>query len=197
MAVAYVFTAPVATGLCTGPDACGLVRPQDPTNDVTRFTNPAVLPLGANTVDSISGFRGWRDTTFTRKTSRGDTTIFANGVIDQEELIVVPGSLLGKARTAQALFDGGFVGPSPPAAPDFFLIPGDNQVTVIWRPSATEAEGDPYFTIAESPATFDPNFRQYDVAGYRVYHGNRGDPSSLRLLAQFDFEGDVWYDRTG
>ncbi len=197
IAVAYVFAAPVATGLCTGPAACGYLRPDAPTGDLTRFTNPALLPLGANTVDSIAGFRGWRDTTFTRRVAIGDSTVLPNGEIDQEELVLVPGSLLGKARTAQVMFDLGFFGPAAPAAPDFFLIPGDGQVTVIWRPSSTEAQGDPYFAVAQSPATYDPNFRQFDVAGYRIYRGTSDDPASLRLLAQFDVQGDFWYDRTG
>jgi hypothetical protein len=197
IAVAYVLAAPVATGACIGPSLCGSVAPNAPTGDLTRFTNPALLPFGANTVDSIAGFRGWRDTTFVRRVAGGDSTVLPNGVIDQEELIVVPGSLLGKARTAQAVFHSGFLTPAAPAAPDFFLIPGDNQVTVVWRPSVTETEGDPYFTMAQSPSTFDPNFRQYDLAGYRVYRGTRGDPASLRMLAQFDLQGDVWYDRTG
>jgi hypothetical protein len=197
VAVAYVLAAPVATGLCVGPSLCGQVPPQRPTNDLTRFTNPALLPLGANTVDSIAGYRGWQDTTFTRATSTGDTMIFANGVVDEEELVVIPGSLLGKARTAQAMFDSRFLAPTAPAAPDFFLIPGDNQVTVVWRPSPTEAVGDPYFSTAQSPAGFDPNYRQFDVAGYRVYRGTRGDAGSLQMLVQFDASGDTWVDRTG
>jgi hypothetical protein len=197
LAVAYVFAAPVATGLCTGPDLCGAIPPQRPTGDVTRFTNPAALLLGANLVDSIAGYRGWRDTTFTRRRPSGDSIVFPNGVIDQEELILVPGSLLGKARTAQAMFDSQFLLPAPPAAPEFFLIPGNDQVTVVWRPSATESEGDPRYAVAQAPDTYDPNYRQYDVAGYRIYRGMRDDPASLRLLAQFDFKGDTWQDRTG
>ncbi len=199
IAVAYILAAPVATGACVSPNSCGSVPPQRPSNDLTRLTNPAALALGANTVDSITGFRGWRDTTFVRVVNGVPTTITPNGVVDQEEMgmFAVPGSLLGKALAAQAIFDGQFVSPAPPISPDYFLIPGDNQVTIVWRPSLSEAAGDPYFSAAQSPATFDPNYRQYDVAGYRVYRGNRGDASSLRLLAQFDVAGDAMVDRTG
>jgi hypothetical protein len=197
IAVAYILAAPVATGACVTANSCGSVPPQRPTNVLTRLTDPALLTVGANLVDSISGFRGWRDTTFVRKVASGDTTIFANGVVDQEEFIVVPGSLLGKALAAQAIFDGRFVSPSPPLAPDYFLIPGDNQVTVVWRPSLSEINGDPYFSAAQDAATFDPNYRSLDVAGYRVYRGDRADASSLRLLAQFDHAGDEMVDRTG
>jgi hypothetical protein len=193
IAVAYIFAAPVASGACTGPDVCGQVTPQAPTLDLSRLTQPGVLSSGANTVDSITGFRGWRDTTFSRKTAAGtDTTITANGIVDQEEFIVVPNSLLGKALTAQQVFDGKFSQPRPPTAPDYYLIPGAEKVTVVWRPSATEQAGDPFFQ-----GTSDPNYREFDVAGYRVYRGSRGDASSLRLLAQYDKTGDTWTDRTG
>jgi len=193
IAVAYIFAPPVASGACTGPDVCVQLAPQFPTGSLTRLTDPAILPLGANTVDTISGFNGWRDTIFTRK----GQTVFANGIVDQEEFRVIPGSLLGKSLTAQAVFDAKFVQPAPPKAPQFFLIPGDNQVTVVWQPSSTESEGDPYASAAQQAANFDPNYRAQDVAGYRVYRGIRGAESSLQLLAQFDVAGDSIVDYTG
>ena len=64
--------------------------------------------------------------------------------------MVQPGSLLGKALVAQTIFDSQFLLPFAPARPEFFLVPGDNQVTVLWRPSPTEANGDAFFG---SPAT--------------------------------------------
>ncbi len=42
---------------------------------------------------------------------------------------------------AQQVFNFGFLLPFAPESPDFFLIPGDNQVTVLWRPSPTETDG--------------------------------------------------------
>jgi hypothetical protein len=185
IAVAYILAAPVASGACTGPDVCAEVRPQLPTGDLTRMTNPAVLPSGANTVDTITGFAGWKDTTF----QRGNLTVGPNGIVDQEEIKTIPGSLLGKAATAQGVFDAHFVQPSPPSAPPFFLIPGDNQVTVVWQPSPSDGAspgsiGDPYYQSAKSsPALYDPNYRQFDVEGYRVYRGRAGDAGSLVLLA--------------
>jgi hypothetical protein len=126
---------------------------------------------------------------------------------------VVPGSLLGKAAVAQAVFDGGFLLPFAPDAPEFFLIPGDNQVTVMWRPSPSEGAGDPFFAIASQPTVlcdpddplsgqcpnplYDPNYRQFDVEGYRVYRGRVDAPNSLRLLAQFDYAGTVMTDFAG
>src|SRR2546427_13194692 len=68
----------------------------------------------------------------------GATTPFlpdanGNGRVDQDEIVTVPRSLLSKGLVAQAVFDAKFLLPFPPDAPDFFLVPGDNSVTVVWR----------------------------------------------------------------
>jgi hypothetical protein len=184
--VAYIFAAPVITGSCTGPGTCDLT-PGDP----RRLSNAAQLTVGANPVDSVTGFRKFRGAD-------------ANGAVDQDSVTVVPGSLLGKALVAQAVFDKGFLLPFAPDAPDFFLIPGDNQVTVLWKPSGTEQTGDPFFAIASQPLDngapnplFDPNYRQFDVEGYRVYRGRVDSPNSLSLIAQFDYAGTLMKDFTG
>ncbi len=133
-----------------------------------------------------------------------------DGVIDQTEVQTVPRSLLGKALTAQAIFDNKFLLPFAPEAPPFYLVPGDGQVTVTWGKSPTETVcglptcGDPYFQVAKAPfgpdgttpnALYDPNYRQYDVAGYRVYRGRTG--SEMTVIAQFDYAGDAVVDYTG
>ncbi len=52
---------------------------------------------------------------------------------------------------AQAVFNNGFLLPFAPDAPNFFLVPGNNQVTVLWRPSNSETAGDPFFAVASQP----------------------------------------------
>jgi hypothetical protein len=186
VAVAYLFAAPVRTDGCSPPCA---VRPDNP----TRFLDPAVLAGGANTVDTLTGYTGYL----------GDVN--GNGRVDQEEITTVPGSLLAKGLVAQAVFDRQFLLPSAPEPPDFFLIPGDNEVTVLWQPSASETEGDRFFQLAASPVDlngrpnplYDPNYRQFDVEGYRVYRGRANSPSSLQLVAQFDYAGTLLSDFTG
>lgn len=42
-------------------------------------------------------------------------------------------------QTAQATFDAGFVVPTSPPKPNFTLIPGDRQVTVVWGNAAVSA----------------------------------------------------------
>ena len=119
--------------------------------------------------------------------------------LDQFQVTVVPGSLLGKALVAQTIFDSKFLLGFAPEQPTFYLVPGNNNVTVIWDPSITEdvtGEGDPFFAVASDPlsALFNPNYRQFDVEGYRVWRGT--NPGNLQLIAQFDFAGTTFTDNT-
>src|SRR6266545_692939 len=133
------------------------------------------------------------------------------GRITQDEVTTVPRSLLAKALVAQAVYDNGFLLPFAPDAPNFFLVPGDNQVTVVWQTSRSETAGDPFFAIASLDSVpvdpndltkgkkanplFDPDFRQKDVEGYRIYRGRTS--SELELVAQFDYAGTSFVDFTG
>ena len=96
--VAYVFAAPVKTPGCA--QGCDLA-PGDPTvlGDASR------MAAGVNPLDSVTGYLGFTD-------ADGD------GRVAQDEFEVVPGSLLGKARVAQTLFDSRFLqtssAPKPP-----------------------------------------------------------------------------------
>ncbi|MGH7509478.1 MAG: hypothetical protein ACREMZ_08405 [Gemmatimonadales bacterium] len=193
IAVAYIFAAPVLTGSCTGPGTCNLT-PGDP-----RLLSDPATADNANPVDSVAGFTGYA----------GDAD--GDGEADQGEFTLpVPGSLMGKALVAQAVFDLGFLLPFAPDAPDFFLVPGDNQVTVLWRPSPSETTGDPFFEVASAltvpnPETgapepnplYDPNYRQSDVEGYRIYRGRVDSPTELALVAQFDYSGTFITDWRG
>jgi hypothetical protein len=188
--VAYIFAAPVKDPACEPPCA---IRPEDP----TILTDAGRIVDGVNAIDRLSGYLGFSDAN-------------DNGQVEQEEFEVVPGSLLGKARVAQAVFDGGFLLPFAPEPSPFFLIPGDNQVTVLWQPSPSEKAGDPFFTSANLASItppgggapvpnplYDPNYRQNDVEGYRVYRGRVDSPNSLQLLAQFDYAGTLISDYQG
>ena len=44
---------------------------------------------------------------------------------------------------------------------------------------------------------YDPNYRQFDVEGYRIYRGRTDSPNTLKLLAQFDYAGTVFQDYYG
>ena len=187
--VAYLFAAPVATGGTAACPACD-IKP-GAANIIAGLDDPNIVSLGVNPIDSITGFLDAND-------------VNGDNVLTQNEFTVVPGSLLGKAAVAQAVFDALFLLPFAPDAPDFFLIPGDNQVTVMWRPSPSETAGDPFFSIANQALVagnpnplYDPNYREFDVEGYRIYRGRVDAPNSLRLLAQFDYAGTVMTDFAG
>lgn len=194
LAMAYVFAAPVRVGGAVSCPACD-IRPGAPAI-IAGMGDPTTVAGGVNTIDSIAGFAGATD-------------LSGDGVLQQDEFGTVPRSLYGKAQVAQAIFDHEFLLPTAPDAPDFFLIPGDNQVTVMWRPSASEQTGDPYFSIAHDAQVtnasgvlvasplYDPNFRQFDVEGYRVYRGRVDDPAALTLIASYDYAGTVISDYAG
>jgi len=190
--VAYIFAAPVVTGSCVGPGTCDLT-PGDPTRPSTL--SALTSASGLNPIDSVAGYRGFA----------GDQN--GDGVPQQTEYdLPVSGSLMGKALTAQSVFDINFLLPFAPDAPDFFTVPGNGQVTVVWRPSTSETTPDPFFTVASQATTtdslgnvlpnplYDPNYRQFDVEGYRVYRGRVDSPNELQLLAQFDYAGTVISD---
>lgn len=183
--VAYIQAPPVANGSCPGVGC--LVVPADGGN-ATRLTilgDAARMAGGVNQIDRITGYLGFND-------ANGD------GTVTQSEFVVQPGSLLGKSLVAQSVFDNKFLLPFSPDRPDFFLVPGDNQVTIFWTRSPTETVPDPFFAIASQPLNldgtvnplYDPNFRGTDVEGYRIYRGRVSNPSELTLIGQFDYAPD-------
>jgi len=168
-----------------------------PLDTVAAYAGTPITPGVPFTGDSIAA-----DTTKLRVIDRAagwltQSDANANGVIEMGEVATARRSLLHKAQVAQAFVDHKFLTPSAPTAPGFFLVPGDNKVTVVWQPSATESTGDPYYPIAADPTSvlYDPNFRRYDVEGYRIYRGR--DPRSLELIAQVDHDTTTFVDYLG
>jgi hypothetical protein len=186
---AYIFAPPVADGNCPGAGCDVKAADGGDASRLTILGDPARMAAGVNQIDRMSGVR----------TGPGlNTDVNGDDKIDQNEMAFVPGSLVGKALVAQNVFDTRFLLPFSPEAPNFFLVPGDNQVTVLWTPSNTETTPDPFFVVASNPlksdgtinTLYDPNFRSTDVEGYRVYRGRTSNPSQLTLIAQFDFAPD-------
>jgi len=175
---AYIQAAPTAV---VSPFVGGDFKPGIPATGTEWFTSGGTL---VRPIEKAMGYLGQSDAN-------------ADGIIEQNEVQSVPRSLLDKALVAQAVFDNKFLLPFAPAPPSFFLIPGDNQVTVVWQKSTSETSGDPFFAIASDPtsALYDPNFRQLDVEGYRIYRGR--STSTLQLVAQFDYAGTTITDFTG
>ena len=189
--VAYVQAAALGTAFTAGCAVGGDCHSSPP-------PSPDSLALGRDTIRTIDKLAGWVSPTLNVS---GADTAPANGKITQNEVTTYPRSLFNKSLVAQTVFDNKFLLPFSPEQPEFFVLPGDKKVTVVWRPSATETVrpggGDPYFEVASNSASplYDPNFRQYDVEGYRIYRGR--SPSNLQLIAQFDYAGTYLRDFTG
>jgi hypothetical protein len=177
LVLAYIFAPPLDTA---NAYLGGDLKPGLP------FTGDSIA-LDTTKVQVIERIAGWR----------AQSDLNGSGAIEAGEVIAARRSLMHKAQVAQAIVDAKFLMPQPPDAPDFFLIPGDNEVTVVWQPSATEQTGDPYFPLAadRSSPLFDPNFREFDVEGYRIYRGT--DPRALQLIAQFDHDLTTFVDYVG
>ena len=175
--LAYLFAAPLDTARAY---VGGNLVPGVPANGDLIAADPSRVTV-------IERVAGWRD--------QSDAS--GNNRIEASEVVTAPRSLLDKAQLAEALADAKFLLPQPPAPPRFFLIPDDNHATIVWQPSPTEAAGDPYFAVAadRTSALYDPNFRRFDVEGYRVYRGT--SPDRLTLVAQFDYQGTELRDHTG
>ncbi|MDP3911700.1 MAG: hypothetical protein Q8Q14_15045 [Gemmatimonadales bacterium] len=181
--VAYIQAAPVAdAGITPGDDH----PPEVPFTGDSLFEDPSRVRL----IDRVAGW-----------VSASDAN--DDSIIQQSEVTTVDRSLLDKALVAQAVFDAKFLLPNAPIAPQFFLVPGDDQVTVVWQKSESETLGDLFYTIASEPfdtlgnlnPLYDPNFRQFDVEGYRIYRGRTS--GDLQLLVQFDYSGTFFRDFTG
>jgi len=164
-------------------------------------TDPDNVPASCTEVDASNPIKaiergaGWVE--YTGSAPGGSLENPVNK-IDQADVRVVPGSLLGRAIVAQTIFDSRFLLGFAPEQPTFYLVPGNNQVTVVWEESATETngEGDPFFAVAsdETSALYNPNYRQFDVEGYRVWRGTSS--GTLSLLAQFDYDNTSFTDVT-
>jgi hypothetical protein len=192
--VAQIFAAPIADGTCPGP-ACD-VKAADggQASRLTIMGDPARMTAGVNQLDRMVGYVGFNN---------GGVDDLDPTHVTQTEFVTRPGSLLQKALIAQQVFDNRFLLPFAPDAPEFFLVPGDNQVTVLWTRTNTETTPDPFFAVAGSPTTlnpdgstsvnslYNPNFRGLDVEGYRVYRGRTSNPSQLTMIAQFDYAPDA------
>ena len=185
--VAYLHAAPVAAPLVASGEIGGDLKPLVPMTGEQIFAQSCTdnAPnVCIRTIDSIAGWLTHSD-------------LNANLSIDQDEVVSVKRSLLDKALVAQAVFDNKFLLPFAPEVPTFFLVAGDNTVSVVWQTSPSEATGDPFFAVASDPLSplFDANFRQFDVEGYRVYRGRTS--GQLEMLGTWDYTGTVFTDVDG
>jgi len=97
------------------------------------------------------------------------------------------------ANQAQFIYDQGWLLPGPPVAPNITLVPGDNQVRIVWD-NLPEKTPDPYWQKVASDTTkpgWDPKYRGYDLEGYIVYRSRNG--SDWRIVAQCDVPDSITF----
>ena len=185
--VGYVHAAPVAAYV-GGASANFDLKPGLP-------GTPVRLAVGTDTVRTIERVAGWANAPAGGNVRALDVNL--DSILQQTEVPTVPRSLLNKAMVAQAVFDAKFLLPFAPETPVFYVIPGDNQVTLVWQPSVSETLGDPYFAVAADPinSLYDPNFREFDVEGYRIWRGR--SEATMEVIAAFDYASTTMTDYTG
>ncbi len=99
---------------------------------------------------------------------------------------------LAKASVeAQKVYDNNWLLPAPPLVPQFWAVPGDKKVTVVWN-SASERNPDPFYRIARRT---DPTYKEYDFEGYKVYKST--DAINWQQVAICDMKNGIrWSDTT-
>lgn len=184
--VSAMFAAATVQNNPAGPTVTIGVQNPPPATEEPAAT-PSVHPgCFGDPITFIERASGWVTTEVCPATEGDPVDIFDVEVINE--------SLLFKAQVAQTIFDNKFLLPFAPEPPTFYVVPGDDQVTVVWEPSPSEESGDPFGVVATDPTSplYNPNFREDDVEGYRIYRSNDG--ITFTLIAQFDRTGTTFTD---
>ena len=98
------------------------------------------------------------------------------------------------ANQAQFIYDQGWLLPGPPLSPNITLVPGDNQVRIVWD-NLPEVTPDPYWLKVASDTTkpgWDPMYKGYDFEGYVVYKSANG--TDWQILAQCDLADSITFN---
>jgi hypothetical protein len=83
--------------------------------------------------------------------------------------------LLAVKEHVQHLFDVDYKPTEPPLPPNLTLVPGDRQVILLWDDLPLRTPDPDYEAFVE----IDPEYRQYDFQGFRVWRSRTGEFSQL------------------
>ena len=199
--VAYIYAAPVITASITPSDT---LRPEAGRAARARSEDggrgPALATTGANQVDSLMGFKGWSDLNGNCATVDPAGTVGCPETSSGGSGLDAGQGTHGAGRVQQqvpAPVRAGLAGVLPGAGRQ----PGDRAVAPLEvrgsgarrRPvlhGREESEViDPISGTPVANPLYDPNYRQFDVEGYRIYRGRVDAPNALSLIAQFDYAG--------
>ncbi len=97
------------------------------------------------------------------------------------------------ANQAQFIYDQGWLLPGPPLSPNMTLVPGDNQVRIVWD-NLPEYTPDPYWVKVAGDSTkpgWDPMYKGYDFEGYVLYKSTNG--TDWQILTQCDLADSITF----
>jgi hypothetical protein len=99
------------------------------------------------------------------------------------------------ANNAQFIYDQGWLLPGPPVTPNITMVPGDNQVRIVWD-NLPEVTPDAYWTKVAGDTSspgYDPMYKEYDFEGYIIYKSaNNGVDWSI--LTQVDKADSIVFE---
>jgi len=83
--------------------------------------------------------------------------------------------LLAVKETVQHLFDLDFQPAEPPVPPNLTLVPGDGRISLFWDDLSLRTPDPLYEAFVE----IDPEYREFDFQGFRVWRSRTGEFSQL------------------
>jgi hypothetical protein len=149
-------------------------------------TGPFLLvPVGETAIDTVwkwdSGINSLKIASI--DTVVGDTVRVVVAVMMAPDVVQLPKG----ADIAQSIYDIGFILPRPPDHPHITVVPDDKKVFISWD-NVAELSKDPYYQFTSDPsnALYDPNYKEMDFEGYKLYRSTTGLPGTFDLLASWD-----------
>lgn len=149
-------------------------------------TGPFLLaPVGETVIDTV-----WKwdsDSSSLQiasiNTVLGDTVRVVVAVLMAPDFVQLPKI----ADIAQSIYNTGFVLPRPPDHPHVTVVPDDKKASISWD-NVAELSKDPYYQFTSDPANplYDPNYKEMDFEGYKLYRSTTGLPGTFDLLASWD-----------
>lgn len=149
-------------------------------------TGPFLLAaVGDTLVDTVWSWNSAKDSLKIASidTVVGDTVRVVVAVLMAPDFVQLPKI----ADIAQSIYNTGFVLPRPPDHPHVTVVPDDKKAFISWD-NVAELSKDPYYQFTSDPVNplYDPNYKEMDFEGYKLYRSTTGLPGTFDLLASWD-----------
>ncbi|MDY6787795.1 MAG: hypothetical protein SVK54_06705 [candidate division WOR-3 bacterium] len=107
-----------------------------------------------------------------------------------------PNEMFLGAKAAQKVYDDDFTGPVAPGQVPF-NTKGMNQEVILYWDNTVELIPDPYYELVGDPGTptepntmYNPEYREFDVVGYKIFKSRTGAGDSWEQIAKYDLIDD-------